>query len=284
MALPDPQPAGTPTISQTEERTLIGLRSFLLAVLPAGTEVIKGQVNRVAEPIGPDFVVMTPLMQPRLGTNETTYLFGANTFVASVAGTTMTVYPDSPESYLTNDDRPPEIVTNDSGQPVTNDSPEPLVLASSLTSGTSVRIGSGAVIVAQLTGTPGGPGTYQVTPAQDVDPVVVYDGARLDLVPVEYVIQLDIHGPRSGDATRVIEGLFRSEYAVDLLDPYGVAPLYCSDPRQAPFVNDSNFVEYRWSMDAHCQANPSIGTPQEFMQEVVVDTFEVATEYTGPIV
>ncbi len=309
MPLPDPQPAGLPTISQTEARTLTGLRSFLLGVLPAGTDVVRGQDNRVPEPIGADFVVMTPLMQPRLGTNEVTYY--DDVFVGSIAGTTLTVYADDPDSYLTDDADPPNLVTDDATPPapLTNDDPVGLVLALDLGPGMVVRdrvapedavvslrtssrlsvltssgsqvtvttaVVPGTAIVRQLTGTPGGAGTYEITLSQYTEPEVMYVGVRQDLVPTEYTIQLDVHGPRSGDSTRIIEGLFRSEYATDFLDPYGVSPLYCSDPRQAPFVNDQDQVEYRWSLDAHLQVNPTIGTPQEFATEVFVDPLVVA--------
>ena len=50
-----------PVPAQTDVFT--ALRSFLLGVLPNGVEVIKGQVNRVAEPQGSDFVVFWPLRQ-----------------------------------------------------------------------------------------------------------------------------------------------------------------------------------------------------------------------------
>jgi len=66
----------TPTLSLTESQTLAALRSFLLAVLPAGVEVVKGQVNRVAEPKGSDFVVMTSTLRERLSTNIDTYTDG----------------------------------------------------------------------------------------------------------------------------------------------------------------------------------------------------------------
>lgn len=49
------------------------LRAFLLAVLPAGIECISGQDNRVAEPLAADYVVMTPTLRGRLGTNVSAY-------------------------------------------------------------------------------------------------------------------------------------------------------------------------------------------------------------------
>lgn len=57
------------TPSVTESAILTALRSFLLEILPAGVEVIKGQANKVAEPVDLDFVVMTPTNRFRLATN-----------------------------------------------------------------------------------------------------------------------------------------------------------------------------------------------------------------------
>lgn len=64
------------TISLTDTEVLTALRTFLIGILPAGTEVIRGQANRVPEPNSAAFVVMTPLMRERLETNVTTYQDG----------------------------------------------------------------------------------------------------------------------------------------------------------------------------------------------------------------
>lgn len=67
---------GSVSLSLTESQALAALRAFLLAVLPDGTEVIAGLDNRVPEPVGADFVVMTPVLRERLSTNVTTYSDG----------------------------------------------------------------------------------------------------------------------------------------------------------------------------------------------------------------
>jgi hypothetical protein len=258
MPLPDPQPAALPTLSLTEDQTLTALRSFLLGVLPSGTEVVRGQDNLVAEPIGPDFVVMTPLMMPRLGTNEVTYR--DNAVVGSIAGTVLTI------TDVLRGPLEPGMLLLDVAQ----------------------TIAAGTVVGAPLSGSAvvGGTGTYAVSPSQSVASVTMYAGLRSDLVATELTVQCDVHGPSSTNNSRVIEGLWRSEYACDALAASGfdVAPLYCADPRQVPFVNDSGLVETRWSLDLHMQWNPVIGTPQEFTEEVVVTAVEAATEYTGPVV
>lgn len=61
------------TLSLTEQQTFEALRTVLLGILPSGTEVVKGQQNRVAEPIGPDFIVCTPILRTRLETNRDSF-------------------------------------------------------------------------------------------------------------------------------------------------------------------------------------------------------------------
>jgi len=61
------------TVSITEDNVLATLRTFLLSIVAAGVEVVNGQDNRVPEPLGDDFLVMTPLGQSRLSTNGETY-------------------------------------------------------------------------------------------------------------------------------------------------------------------------------------------------------------------
>lgn len=54
-------------------QTLTVLRSFLLSIMPIGTEVLQGLDNRVPEPASEDFVLMTEILRERLATNEVSY-------------------------------------------------------------------------------------------------------------------------------------------------------------------------------------------------------------------
>lgn len=92
----------TPSITMTAAFT--ALRTFLLSILPAGTEVVQGQANRVPMPQGGNFVVMTPMRleqmaqtvhelappvapAPALGTDEISRSTGLH-FQLDVYGTT----------------------------------------------------------------------------------------------------------------------------------------------------------------------------------------------------
>lgn len=58
------------SVAPTDDAIMTALRAFLIAILPPSVEVIQGQDNRVAEPKVPDFIVMTPMNQVRMATNE----------------------------------------------------------------------------------------------------------------------------------------------------------------------------------------------------------------------
>jgi hypothetical protein len=60
------------TNSITETQVFTALRAWLLSIIPAGTEVVRGQGNRVPLPKGP-FCVITPLFRTRLSTNIDTW-------------------------------------------------------------------------------------------------------------------------------------------------------------------------------------------------------------------
>ncbi len=232
-----------PTLSFTEFLELSALNQFLVGVLPAGVPAIRGQVNRVAEPANPDFVVYWPIRQSRLSTNITSFF--DNIITGSISGTTLTVS---------------SIVQSES----------PLTPGLLLLDGTIGAIAPNTVLGAQLSGSIGGTGTYGVLPSQSLGSETLYLGQRADQTPAEWVVQLDCHGPNSGDNIRVIEGLFRSEYAVDAFnstDPTSsVVPLWSQEAIQTPFLNAEQQYENRWTLDLHCQITPTIGTAQQFAQ------------------
>jgi hypothetical protein len=56
----------TPTV--TDVQIFTAVRALLLAIVPDGVEVFRGEVNRVPEPIGPNFVILTARTRVRLST------------------------------------------------------------------------------------------------------------------------------------------------------------------------------------------------------------------------
>jgi hypothetical protein len=231
-------------ISITETAVITVLRSFLLSLLPSGTEVIRSQVNRVPEPTSANFVTMTPLSRRRLSTNVTAYQ--DTTITASIAGPTMTV-------------------TNTVGPGV-------------IGVGTFV-FGPGVATGTMVTG--GSAGVYTVAPSQAVASEAMAIGTRTDFMDTEFTVQLDVHGPASTDNIQAIATVFRSEIACYYFAQSGLdmQPLYTSDPRQAAFTNGEAQYEDRWTIDAVMQINPIITTPQEFSDQLKMGFVNVQAAY-----
>ena len=224
----------------------VALRSFLLSVLPAGTEVIQGQDSRVPEPADVDFVVMTPITRERLATNYT--LWADCTFVGFTAGTTLTV-------------------TAMTSGTIANGAP--LFWTVSPFSG---------LTIAYATGT-GGVGTYTLSGPLTFSGEMAA-GQIILTQPTKLCMQLDFHSANVGDSSDMVEvvsTLFRSEVATDSFDASSsgsVWPLYADDPKQIPFQNAEQQYETRWTLDAYLQANQAVPWPQQFTTTAVVTIVE----------
>lgn len=238
------------SVYPTESNILTALRTFLIQILPTGTEVILAQVNRVPEPQVEDFVVMTPIRRTRLETNIDAW--ADVRFIGSIAADVMTV---SDLTFGT-------------------------IVAGQVVFGVGVTVNTR--IVEAISGT-GGTGTYRVTPSQTVSSGVLASGESAVTQPTEVVIQLDVHGPASAENAQTISTLMRDPYGVDSFatqDPqYGVVPLYADDPRQVVFINDQSQAEFRWVIEANLQANIVVGVPQQYADSVTVELIDVDVVY-----
>jgi hypothetical protein len=230
----------TPSILQAAILKTVG--DFLQTIVSAGTTVVVGQVNRVPQPQG-DCVVMWPLRMPRLATNVDGDADAS--FTGSIADTLMTV-----ESV--------EIGVVVPGRTLFGDG-----------------VTAGTIIGAQQSGPTGGPGTYLVAPSQTVAETAFAAGGMTVEQSTEFVMQVDVHGPSSGDNAQVISTLFRDGYAVDQLDGTGVTPLFAEEPRQMPFITGADQYEDRWTVDLHMQVNPVVTVPQQYADALDVDIVSV---------
>ncbi|HEY0120651.1 MAG TPA: hypothetical protein VGC14_02630 [Rhizobium sp.] len=232
----------------TQSGVLTALRAFLLAILPEGIEVVQGQDNRVPEPSTDDFVTVTPLFQSRLSTNVDTYQDVS--FTAAITDETMDVTAVAFGTIAV-------------GQIVFG------IGVSALTKITTLGTGSGGV------------GTYTISPAQTVGTRKLASGGEIFHQPVKSTVQLDVHGPNSADNAQLISTLFRDDYAVQFFKATGfdVTPLYVSDPKQLPYVNENAQTENRWVIDAVMQANQVILAPQQFADELDIDLIDIGDQY-----
>lgn len=235
------------SISPTKSQIQTALNSFLGSILP-GVLVVAGVDNLVPEPASADFVVLTPIRFVRLATNIDSYQDCK--FVGSIEGTEMTV-----------DDV--ELGTVEIGN---------TVFGPGVTANT--------VISAQTSGTTGGPGTYTVAPAQIVAAGTLSAGTMTLLQEVQVTVQLDVHGPNSGDNAQIISTTFRDEFATDffagLAAPLNsVSPLLADDPKYLQFINAEQQFEFRWSIDAQIQVNQTVTIPLQFFDSATITAASV---------
>ena len=219
------------------------------AYFSTGIEVVQGQVNRVPEVRSSDYVVMTPPERRRIGTNAEDD--NDVVFTGAIADDVMTVS---------------EIIAG-------------VILLNTTVFG--VDVSAGTKILRQLTGAPGGVGTYKVSPSQTVDSEKMSSGARVLVEATEIIIQLDVHGPQGGDTSQIITTTFRDGYGVEFFAALDIdlSPLYADDALQVPFPNQEAQWENRWVIRAHLQANPRVSVAQQFADTAEVEVISVQAEY-----
>lgn len=241
----------TVQIIPNEFDVFASLRAFLVANLPTGVDVIKAQVNKVPEPSGDNYVVMTPLRKTRLETNIDEY--ADVLFQGTTSGTTLLV-----ESVFYGE----------------------LALGSVIF---GVDMPDGTYVTAFGSGS-GSVGSYTLSKSSSLSSRHLAAGTQKMTQPIEYAIQLDVHGPNSADNVHRISTVFRDEYATAAFAAMGtngdLQPLYADDPRQMPFINDQKQYEDRWILEACLQVNQAVvNIPQQFFDQVQVGLIEVDSHY-----
>jgi hypothetical protein len=236
-----------PTPGQTTIQT--GLRAFLLSILPAGVEVAEAQDNRISEPGVTEFVIMTPILRGRIGTNADTY--ADVSFQASIALTTLTV---SSVNF---------------GK---------ISIGSTLF---GLGVTAGTTILQQLTGSPlGGVGTYKLSASQSVGSEKMAAGNEMLLQPTQVDVQLDVHSAdlaTASDMAQTISTLFRDDYACAFFAASypGIVPLYADDPKQIGWQNDQQQWESRYVITASLQCDQSVVVSRQFADTLTPQSIPV---------
>lgn len=230
----------TPSITQDDINTALG--NFLTAILAlSATQIVVGQVNRVASPEG-DYCVMWPLRRPRLATNVDSYQDVK--YLGFIEATTMIV-----TQVFTGEIAPGQTIFG-------------------------IDVLPGTTVVDYGTGD-GGAGSYKIQPDQTAAGPLLSSGSQTIEQATEVVMQVDVHGPLAGDNVQTITTLFRDAYGVGLFAGTGITPLYAEDPRQMPFATAADQFEERWTIDLHMQADPTIAVPQQFADAANVTVIDV---------
>lgn len=236
----------------TALRAVLGTMGLVSSTSGQTVPIIRGDVNRVPEPAETDFVVMWPLMRSRLSYNVETWDDAVIT--ASITANVMTV---SAVAQGTVEVGAPVYVLN--------------------------TVGAICTVTGRLTGA-GGVGTYAVTPGATRASGTLYCGTLKAMQPIEFLIQLDVHGPpaqNAGDNAQRITTLMQGQFGVQaFLDTgYAVAPLYCTTPRMIPFNNAEEQIEERWAIEVALQVNPIVTVTGQFADTLEIDTVSVEAAY-----
>jgi hypothetical protein len=229
------------TLSITEANVFKALGDFLTSVLPAGTKVVRGQQNRVPEPPDVDHVVMWPITKTRLATNVDDYTDIA--FRGSISGTLLEVT---------------DVIQG--------------VVAVGLYLDAH-NMSQGTHITGQNSST-----EFVVAPSQTLISSVIQAGTKDHMQSTQILIQVDVHGPASGDNAQRISTLLRDEYATESFSSSGfdISPLYSNDARQIPFTNGEQQLEEKWTIEVVLQANPIVSVPQQFFDTATVTLEDVS--------
>lgn len=222
-----------PTPDRAAIQQVVG--DFLTSILPPGMPIFLGQENRVPEPAASDFVIFTELFQIRLATNEDGYSDVA--FIGNVSGNILT------------------IVSVEFGE---------ITVGSTLFGPTVTPYTTILEIVDD---------TCTLSKAQaEVASGSFAAGVEQLMQATELSFQIDVHGPNSANNAQTISTLWRDARGTSYFHevyPGVMAPFYADDPRQTPFRNDQDQIEYRWTIDAKLQVNQTITAPQQFAAQLV---------------
>ena len=104
-------------------------------------------------------------------------------------------------------------------------------------------------------------------------------GYRLDTYTEMQTVQVDIYGNGSADMANKLGGIFRSSYACEYFSMGPVSPLYCSDGRYLPAMNDKQQVVDRWSIDLNFEIRNIVETAQQFADALEVGLIPVDIIY-----
>jgi len=97
--------------------------------------------------------------------------------------------------------------------------------------------------------------------------------------PTDYGIQVDCYGPNSGDYSKIITTMWRTDFAFLFLKDYGIVPLWCDDAKEMHIVNSENQYEERWVSTFHLQYDPAVTLSQDFADSATVETIDTTRVY-----
>lgn len=93
-----------------------------------------------------------------------------------------------------------------------------------------------------------------------------------------YSYQVDCYGPNGPTWASVLSVAWRSMWGVDNMVPPILTPLYADAPQQLNIVNAQGQYEQRFMIRLFAQVNQDVGLPQDFFDQIQLDSFIVADQ------
>jgi len=100
------------------------------------------------------------------------------------------------------------------------------------------------------------------------------DEMRDGMMPTRGEYNINFYGPSSPDYAQSFAILWRDIYACDALRPADIQPLWASEARQMPLIDDAKQYEDRWLVQTHLQFNATVSTAQQFAGTVALSILE----------
>lgn len=93
-----------------------------------------------------------------------------------------------------------------------------------------------------------------------------------------YSYQVDCYGPEGPTRASVLAVAWRSMWGVDNMVPAMLTPLYADAPQQLNITNSEGQFEQRFMIRLFGQVNQIVGLPQDFFDQLQLDSFVVADQ------
>lgn len=238
------------TIEPTQDQLTKALGGFIKDVLPSDVFVTVGSPNRVAEPKEKRFAVMQPIRFVRLSTNLDAY--EDVKFTASSADGQMMV---TDVSYGT------------------------IILGANVF---AVDLPAATKITEQVSGDPGGVGTYAINSDTTLDQRVYAAGGFTLTQSSMVTVQIDFHSDdtTAAELAQIVSTAFRDTYGVEFFEALEaplnkISPLYADDPKLRPFTNDQMQYEWLWVLDANLQIDQVLRAPMQYAELVEIGLVDV---------
>ena len=87
-------------------------------------------------------------------------------------------------------------------------------------------------------------------------------------MPTQRRVQMDFYGRDADRQALTAAALLRDAVGCDFLQPYGIAPLYVTDPQDLSRPDDREQWDHRWMIDVMLQVNARSAVDQDYFTDL----------------